>query len=309
MRWEDAVEGYWLARRRDMSQNTVNDYSVTFRRFGDWVGLDRNLSTVTPADVDGFLGYLADDLGLARKTVSNAWTALSSMWSYLEEQHAAEHILRKVRRPRYRKKPPDPFTPDEVRRLLDATASFRAYAPKWEGYVNGSRPQALRDAAIIVLLVATGLRASELRNLDVGDYDRKRGKITVRNGKGNKTRILFCGDAANRRIWHYLNARARPLQPGAPLFVSTATGQGMTKSALYLMIRRCGDRAGVEKAHPHRFRHTFAIEFLRNGGSIAALREMLGHEKMETVLLYARLAEVDIELAQRNHNVADGWNL
>lgn len=75
------------------------------------------------------------------------------------------------------------------------------------------------------------------------------------------------------------------------------------------LIERIGDRADVRNAHPHRFRHTFAINFLRNGGSVLELKALLGHEKMETVLIYARLAEVDLEAAQRRSNVADTWKL
>ena len=126
--------------------------------------------------------------------------------------------------------------------------------------------------------------------------------------KGDKMRILYVGTTAMQRMWRYLLVRGKKLSPSAPLFLGKF-GDRMTPSSLRQMVKRAGRRADVEKAHPHRFRHTFAINFLRNGGSVLELKEMLGHEKLETVLIYARLAEVDLEMAQRRSNVADTWNL
>jgi site-specific recombinase XerD len=74
------------------------------------------------------------------------------------------------------------------------------------------------------------------------------------------------------------------------------------------MILRLGDNAGVQNAHPHRFRHTFAITFLRNGGSPLLLQELLGHEELSTVLHYVKLAEQDIDDGAR-HSPADHWRL
>ena len=160
----------------------------------------------------------------------------------------------------------------------------------------------------MVVLVATGIRASELCDLNIGDYDKKRGKITIHHGKDDKMRVLFVGTTAMQRMWRYLLVRGKKLSPTEPHFHGRS-GERMTPNSLRLMIKRAAERAGVEKAHPHRFRHTFAINFLRNGGSVLELKEMLGHEKLETVLIYARLAEVDLEMAPKRSNVADAWKL
>lgn len=77
---------------------------------------------------------------------------------------------------------------------------------------------------------------------------------------------------------------------------------------MYAMVRRAGERGNVRNAHPHRFRHTFAIEFLRNGGSAIVLQELLGHSKLDMILIYVKLAERDIDQAGR-HSPADNWRI
>ena len=305
--WNEAIEGYWLAKRQNMSKNTVIDYARTFRRFGDWIDQDK-VEKVRPQDVQAFLLHLKEEGGLAPKTVSNSWIALSSLWTWLHAELQIKHIMKSVDKPKFRRKSPEPFTEKEVKRLLFACHAMKAYDPVHDCYVEGLRPTAARDYAIMVVLVATGLRASELCDLNVGDYDKKLGKLVVRHGKGDKMRILYAGSTAMQRMWRYFLVRGQNLQPNEPLFLGKF-GSRMTPNGLLQMIRRAGERADVKKAHPHRFRHTFAINFLRNGGSVLELKAMLGHEKLETVLIYARLAEVDLEMAQRRSNVADTWNL
>ena len=83
--WNDALEGYWLAKRQNMSRNTVIDYTRTFRRFGDWID-HGSVERVRPKDVQAFLLHLKEENGLAPKTVANAWVAHSSLGSWLYEE-------------------------------------------------------------------------------------------------------------------------------------------------------------------------------------------------------------------------------
>lgn len=307
MKWQDALEGYWLAKRLNFSEHTIADYELTFRRFGRWIR-NCDVEEIGPADVQAFLAHLRDDLGLSKKTIQNHWTALSSFWTWASDMLETPHIMRKVERPKYRRKIQQPFTEDEVRRLVAATATFRSYSPQYDEYVDAGRQTAKRDIAIMVLMVATGIRLGELVALDIRDYDRQRGRIVVRHGKGDKQRILFVGETAKQYLWRYLVADRRNAGQAEPLF-TTREGRRMDNSSVRLMVRRAGKRAGVTGATPHRFRHTFAINFLRNGGSLLELQDLLGHEKLDTVRIYARLAEVDLESAQRRANVADIWRL
>lgn len=170
-----------------------------------------------------------------------------------------------------------------------------------------NRPTALRDRSIILLLFDTGIRASELCALTIADYDTDRGRLIVRHGKGDKPRYLYPGDRTRKTLWRYLAERT-DAKPNEPLF-ATRTKQHIDRGYLRSMLKRLGDKASVSNVFPHRFRHTFAISFLRAGGRIEELQKILGHESLDMVLHYARLAEIDIERAGRDHSPADKWKL
>ena len=164
----------------------------------------------------------------------------------------------------------------------------------------------MRDRAIILVLVDSGIRASELCSLIIADYDTGRGRLHIRHGKGDKARYVFLGDRTRKALWKYLNDR-----PGAkatePLF-ATRSKTHITRRNLGHLLNHLAERAGVEHCHPHRFRHTMAINFLRNGGRELELQKVLGHESLEMVRRYARLAETDLEKAA-SKSVGDNWKL
>jgi len=308
MRLDYAMEGYWLSKRRNLSPNTQRDYELTFRRFLEFVGPDAEVEAITSSDVEQFLNFLTDELGLSDKTVINHFIALSSFWTWAERNLGIPHIVRgRVECPRYHRPQIVPFTPEEVRALLEACDYNAPWDCRWVKGVRGRRPTALRDRAIILMLVDSGIRVSELVMLRVRDYDRRRGQVIIRHGKGNKTRVIFVGDTTRRAMWRYLASRGE-LEEDDPLF-ATSNGKPLDRHNVRKMLQKAGQRAGIQRVYPHRFRHTFAITFLRNGGNPLELQEMLGHARLDTVRIYARLAEVDLERAQRSASPADNWRL
>ena len=162
-------------------------------------------------------------------------------------------------------------------------------------------------------LLDTGLRASELCALKIGDVDLKSGKVQVKHGrlggaKGGKGRTVFLGKTARRVLWRYLAERTDGEDTDAPLFL-VRYDRPMNKSALRLQINHLGQKAGVSKCHPHRFRHTFAITYLRSGGDVFTLQALLGHSTLDMVKHYARIAEIDVEQAHKRASPADNWRL
>jgi len=307
MLFVDAVEGYWLERRRDLSRHTIDDYGRTFGRFDAFLGEDRELDSITADDVRAFLNALSDD-GLAAKTVANAWIALSALWTWAEGELGAEHVIRnRVKRPRWRRPQIEPYSMDDVRRMLNECDVGPTWRTRSGRRAQSRRRTALRDRALIIVLVDTGIRAQELCDLVVDDYSRQSGQLLIRHGKGDKQRMVFVGDAGQRALWRYMLTRK---EAGAqePLF-PTRTGTHLMRDNLRRLIQTIAKRADVQRATVHRFRHTFAVNFLRNGGNVLALQSLLGHEQMETIRLYVRLADVDLEVSQQRASPADHWRL
>jgi hypothetical protein len=109
----------------------------------------------------------------------------------------------------------------------------------------------------------------------------------------------------------YLTPRISEAAPHDPLFVVGPADdeRGITRDVLSRLISRIGERAGVEKAHPHRFRHTFAVNYLRNGGDVLTLQRLLGHESLEMVRHYANVAAADCAAAHKTADPVDNWRL
>lgn len=326
MTFDELTRRYWRSRQRDFSPNTVADYTRTFTRFAAFLPADLagDVARITHEHIDDYLADL-HDAGLGQKTIANHWTALSSLWTFAESKYDIPHCFRhKVLCPRVKRDQPQPYSELEIKALIRATA----YNAPWRGKPETAsrRHWALRDRAIIIVLVDTGIRASELCALTLADYDPKIGQLVVRHGKGDKMRILPLGDRALDAIDDYLAARRkapvgkrqRPgrearradLNPEDPLF-ATGTGSHLERYELLNMITLCAQRAEppVQGANCHRFRHTFAINYLRKYPNVYTLQRVLGHSTLDTVRLYLQLSEVDVHLAHRTASVADSWRL
>jgi integrase/recombinase XerD len=322
-----AIEGYLLdARARQLSPRTITDYLYIFHRFQDHVG-DVSIASIEPNDVRRFLADLRsrrvapDGIAprpprvLSKKTVRNHYIALASLWTWATSEDIADrHVVRAIDPPPIEKPAIEPFSKTDVELLLEACDYSRPYTRPGKRECAHSRPTADRDRALILLLLDTGARASEVcaeprkgaPGLLMGDLDQRNGHITVM-GKGDKGRILPISAPTAKAIWRYLTARPDAL-PSAPLFLSSRGGPFAT-SGLLCLIRRLGDRAGVSNAHPHRFRHTFAINFLRNGGNALELQRLLGHSTLEMVNRYVALAQVDLDRAHLRASPVANWRL
>jgi len=301
MRFEIALNGYWLDKKRDFSDATIRDYELTFARFAEFVGPHHPLEEITSDRVRAFLNSLRNERALAPKTVCNAWTALSSFWTWAEMELQTPHVIRgRIKAPKVPRPQIVPYTEVEVKALLAACDHA-------SGVQKAARPTALRDRAIIVTLVDTGVRVSELCAFRIENYTSSRGQLMVLKGKSSKARTVFLGKAGQRALWRYLADRP-DASSAEPLF-ATRSNLHMDRHGVRHMIQGAAKRAGVQNATVHRFRHTFAINFLRNGGNPLELQQLLGHEKMDTLQIYVTLARADLEQAQQVASPGDRWRL
>jgi integrase/recombinase XerD len=306
MQLSDVVAGYWLDRRMTVSPATYKAYAHWFKLLTNFLD-DKEFLKITAADIKGFFGYLLEERELSKRSVHDSWIPLSSLWTWAENELRAVHIIRegKIKPLKYQEKPVEPFTQAEVQRLVSG-AGFTAFTRQGKR-VRMKRHMADRDVAIILTLLDCGLRASELCNLKIANYDKERGRLHIIGGKGDKDRFVFLGSRAQKAIWKMLIVR-KGAKSTDPLFAAKSD-KPLDRNNLRHMVQAIAKRVEVTDCHPHRFRHTFAINFLRNGGNVAELQKILGHTSIDMSLHYAKLAEVDLEQAAKKYSPADNWRL
>ncbi len=151
---------------------------------------------------------------------------------------------------------------------------------------------------MVLLLLDTGIRASELCNLTINDLNKVTNHILV-FGKGKKERNIPLSKNTLNAIEDHLQVR-KSNASNSPLFAK-ANGKSLDRVLLGRILAKLGTEAGVSNVHPHRFRHTFAIQFLRNGGNIYSLQKILGHSTLDMVKRYLAIAQHDID---RDHEIA-----
>lgn len=315
-----AIEGFLLEQdARRLSPHTISDYALTLRRFRAHLPQDPPFDQITADDVRRFLASLAEPqpqpgavsrppMALGNKTIRNAHTSLAALWTWaVRERIATRHVLREVPRPKANAPAISILSQDDMQRLMAATDRTAGYKRPGKRLCDNRRPTALRDRAILLLLLDTGIRASELTDMRVADVDIRNRRITV-TGKGSKTRHLPISPETARAIWRYLTEQRSNDRITAALF-ATDDGQDMSRLSLLQLLNRLGKRAGVSDVHPHRFRHTFAVLFLRNGGNAFELQMALGHTSLNTVQIYLHLAQTDLDEAHREASPVAGWRL
>jgi integrase/recombinase XerD len=306
MKLPEALAGYWLANRSRLSKNTQRNYGYVFERLKAAFP-DANIEDITPADIRKHLEDVEHSRRLSKRSLSDTWVVLSSLWTWAARELGAPHAVRAIPRPRFDQEPIIPLTFEDVQALVSAAEWGATWRTRGGRQARSRRPTAKRDRAIILCLLDTGLRASELCDLQIRDYEPESGQLYVRAGKGNKRRVVYLGQRARLQLWRYLADRLNT-RPADPLFASR-TNTRLDRNNLRHMLNTVAKQARVNDVHPHRFRHTFAITFLRNGGNTFALQKLLGHEELSTVLKYVRLAETDIKAAQAAASVVDNWRL
>jgi integrase/recombinase XerD len=305
-----AIEGYQLAARaRRLSAQTLADYGNTLTKFQCFLQDDYPIGEIS---VDQIREFLAAQDSVAAKTLLNYHTGLSALWQWASKEGlVSSNIVREVDPPRPERKAIEPYSQHDVKAMLHALGHSHAYKRKRDRSKmthSLSTDVVVRNRAILLLLLDTGLRASELCRLRVGDVNLRNRKLKVM-GKGAKERILPFSANTGTALWRYLASQGKDRKsPGRPLF-TTAHGQPLTRVNLYHIVQRIGSRAGVGDATVHRFRHTYAIQYLRNKGNPYALQMSLGHSTMEMTRRYLAIAEADLDADHQVASPVANWDL
>ena len=274
----------YLEFERGLSRNTLEAYRSDLLQYGRF--LDEHQVSALDAEashVSDFLTRLATGHNGHRPaspaTIHRKSACLRSFYRHLRREGLRDSDpTAGLSAPRRSRKLPHVLTRGEIERLL--------------AQPNGTDPNALRDRALLELMYACGLRASEAIGLDTDDVDTDERVLRAR-GKGSKERIVPIGQAAARAVRIYLE-RGRPgLVKGRPetrLFVNFRGGP-LTRQGLYKIVRRHATSAGLaDRMSPHTLRHTFATHLLAGGCDLRSVQEMLGHADVSTTQLYTHLS-------------------
>jgi integrase/recombinase XerD len=273
-----------LEFERGLSRNTLEAYRSDLLQLGQW--LDRagvEAPDAQHAQLAGFLSELASGHDgrppVAPATLQRKAACLRSFYRHLRREQLVDHDpTADLRAPKKSQRLPHVLSRDEVARLLSTP--------------RGPEPHALRDRAILELMYACGLRASEATGLELRDVDLEAGLLRA-SGKGNKERIVPVGREACAAVNAWLQrgrAKLVGLSPEPHLFVNQR-GQGLTRQGLYKIVQRHAKTAGLDgKMSPHTLRHTFATHLLAGGCDLRSLQEMLGHADIATTQIYTHLS-------------------
>jgi integrase/recombinase XerD len=273
----------YLEFERGLSRNTLEAYRsdlLQYGRFLDARGADA--ATADAADIGDFLAELAEGNGkppASPATIHRKAACLRSFYRHLRREGIRESDpTATVSGPRRGRKLPKVLNRAEVQKLLEQP--------------RGTAPTALRDRALLELMYACGLRASEAIGIEVSDLDLELAILRAR-GKGSKERVVPVGSAAIQAVRIYLE-RGRPtLVHGglvAHLFVNFR-GEPLTRQGLYKIVRRHAASAGLaDRMSPHTLRHTFATHLLAGGCDLRSVQEMLGHADVATTQVYTHLS-------------------
>lgn len=256
------------------------------------------LEDFTEENAIGFLGGLRVRIGphgrpMSTQTIHGHYRALRAFSGWLQRQEFTEvDALAGLPAPKRQKKLIEPLSPEEVRALL--------------GACDRQSDSGSRNYAILLLLLDTGLRASELLGLTIRDVRFAQGLVKVL-GKGNKERTVPFGPTTQKVLFEYLEIW-RPKSTDDHFFLSR-TGTQMTWVGLHLMLRRLGEKSGVRRVHAHLVRHTFAVSWVEDDGDPFSLQKILGHSTLEMVRNYVNLASGQVIKAHRRHSPVDRLNL
>ena len=312
---DQLIESYILCCATEgKSRKTIDWYSANLRRFRDYLkqeDLAQGITDIGASEARRFIyhlqnnvkrwetsPYVKDSRGLSSFSVQGYARTIKAFWSWLlAEGYISHNPMVKLRLPRTENKIIATFSPEQVKKLLDT--------------VDRKTPSGFRDYVMIMLLYDTGIRLSELINLDFRKIDFSQSCLVV-NGKGNRERTVPFGREVRRVLLRYMTGfRPDSDSPQIVQLFLTEKGLPLRPRAVQSMLSRLGKRAGITEVRcsPHTLRHTFAKQYLMCGGDVFSLQRILGHSSLEVVKIYINLLSSEICRQHSKFSPADNMGM
>ena len=274
---EEYAKGFLVVKHlTGCSERTIELYRFNLQKF--ILNLRRPLLETDTNDIRCYLAAYKERRKVSNTTLNNMRASLSSFFTWLHEEGLiAKNPMRRIapiKRPKVIRKP---FSAEEMKRLRMACKSQR-------------------DLALVEFLYSTGIRVGESVRLNRNQVDFTEGECVV-YGKGAKERTVFISPKASIHLRLYLESRT---DSNPALFVwDKRPNKRLSEKGVWAICQKLGSRAGVKNAHPHRFRRTLATDVLSRGMPLQEAREILGHEKMDTTLLYSITSKISTKASHR----------
>lgn len=269
---------------RQFTGHTLRYYRQRLGVFVPWC-VEHDASLLTDVSAPLIRRFLVEQskCGISSAYLHSFARSIKTFLNYcVRDELIAVSPFKRVQMPKLEKKILPALSPGEIRRILAACHNER-------------------DEAIVLVLLDSGLRASELCALDMGDVDKATGAIHVRSGKGQKDRVSYIGPHTRKRLARYLHIE-RQGESGA-LFVSQQHHTRMTYYGLAQLLIRLRDAANVPHLTAHALRRTFALNSLRAGMNIFVLAKLMGHADLTVLRQYLQLVEDDLQDAHKRADV------
>jgi site-specific recombinase XerD len=269
------IQAYILdCEYRELSKDTIRGIKATCKRLVEW----------TQAGGTNHRDFFHEmrQRGIHPNTERAHYNRLRVFYKFaVKEGYIDASPLDDLVPPKEQKDQIQPFTPQQISLLLSTSNA--------------------KYVSIMLFLLDTGIRVNELCDLTCGDVDLQERRCKIR-GKGNKLRMVYFGTRVGRMI----SKRVITSDADTPLFASPSGGK-MLRGTVSDRIRAIGQAAKIQgvRCSPHTFRHTFAIMFLRNGGNVFALKELMGHADLKTTMRYVAIAEADLADQHKRFSPAD----
>ena len=272
----------YITIEKKYSDYTETNYGIDLFKYDEYLNKHKlNYHKVKYQDISNFIIYLKESK-YKSTTINRIISSLRSFYTFLEKQkHLNNNPFKLVASVKTEKKLPNYFRYDEFNSMLE---------------VIDDNPLGLRNRLILELLLATGMRVSEISNLKLNDINFEEGEIKVL-GKGNKERIVYFGAYSKDALNNYINKSRNVLlnnKQSDYLFINHNGGK-LTDRGIRLIIDNIVKKACIKsKVSPHTFRHTFASLMLNEGCDIKSVQELLGHASLSTTGIYTHLTNEEV---------------
>jgi integrase/recombinase XerD len=271
----------YLRLERSMSAHTISAYMgdlAKLEQYFDFVDQKKDLKHTTTDEIKQFISWI-NDLGMLASSQSRVLSGLKSLFGFLVlERIIEEDPTALVEMPRITKKIPSTLHIEEINAMVEA--------------IDSSKPEGMRNKALLEVLYGCGLRVSELINLQISNIFATEEYIKV-IGKGNKERIIPIGTTALKFIRIYLEevrVHINVKKGYEDIVFLNRLGTSISRITVFNIVKELAEKAGIEKiVSPHTFRHSFATHLIEGGADLRAVQEMLGHTSIITTEIYTHI--------------------